>query len=337
MLRAVAVLIITCPCALGLAVPAVQVAASSRLFRRGVLLKSGAALERLAEIDHVVFDKTGVLTEGKPRLLDAPPRILALAAQLARASTHPLARAVAAAAGPGPVAPDVVETSGQGVEGTIDGRRARLGRASYLDVHGHRAEETELWFGIEGEIKVRLRFQDSLRPDAAASIAALTARGLTVEVLSGDVEPAVRQASEAAGIGQWNAGLSPLAKVDRLSALRALGRKVMMVGDGLNDAAALAEAHVSMAPGTALDVSQNAADLVFLNGDLDSVVTAYDVARAARARALENFGFSALYNVVAAPCAILGLINPFLAALAMSGSSLFVTLNALRMTWAGRG
>lgn len=331
LLRAVAVLIITCPCALGLAVPAVQISASARLFRRGVLVKSGAALERLAEVDHVVFDKTGVLTEGRPRLLDAPASTIALAAPLARASAHPLSKALAAEAGPGPHANEVIEHPGLGVEGVIDGRRARLGRAEFVGVAGRANLETELWFAFEGETKIRFRFSDRLRPDAAETVAALTARGLTVEILSGDGPFPVAMAAEGAGIPAWRGGLTPIEKAQAVAAQQAKGRRVLMVGDGLNDAAALARADAAMAPGAALDASQNAADLVFSGEALGAVVDAIDVARQARRRALENFGFAALYNLIAAPAAMLGLVNPFLAALAMSGSSLAVTLNALRL------
>lgn len=335
LLRAVAVLIITCPCALGLAVPAVQVTASARLFRRGVLVKSGAALERLAEVDHVVLDKTGVLTEGRPQLIDPVPAAIAMAAPLAKASAHPLSRALAAHAGPTLLADNVVETPGQGVEGYIGGRRARLGRAAFVGVAGAPASETELWFGIEGETKIRFVFADQLRADAAATVAALEARGLSVEILSGDTFAAVARAAEQAGIESWRAALTPADKAALVAERTAEGRKVLMVGDGLNDAAALAGAHAAMAPGTALDASQNAADLVFSGERLEAVIEAIDVARSARRRALENFSFAALYNMVAAPAAMVGLVNPFVAALAMSGSSLVVTLNALR-TGAGR-
>jgi Cu2+-exporting ATPase len=336
LLRAVAVLIITCPCALGLAVPAVQVTASARLFRRRVLVKSGAALERLAEVDHVVFDKTGVLTEGRPQLVEAAPVAVAMAAPLARASSHPLAKALAAAhPGLTALAEDVREVAGQGVEGRIGGRIARLGRADFVGVKGACAAETELWFGFEGDTKIRFVFVDRLRADAAATVEALKARGLTVEILSGDVASAVEAAARAAGVAAWRAGLTPADKSNAVREATAAGRKVLMVGDGLNDAAALAGAHAAMAPGTALDASQNAADLVFSGEGLGAVVEAFDVARSARGRALENFGFAALYNLVAAPAAMLGFVNPFVAALAMSGSSLAVTLNALR-TGAGR-
>jgi len=330
LLRAAAVLIVTCPCALGLAVPAVQIAASSRLFRKGVLVKSGAALERLSEVDHIVFDKTGVLTEGRPRLIDAPTHLVALAAPLARASRHPLAKAMALEAGVGPVATDCVETAGQGVDGLIDGRRARLGRAAFVGVEGGDARETELWFGFEGEVKIRFVFEDQLRADAAETIMQLRGLGLSVEVLSGDLAGPVHDIARGAGITDWRAGLTPFEKAAIVDELKAAGRKVLMVGDGLNDAAALAKAHASMAPGAAVDAAQNAADLVFTGESLGVVVEAIETAREARSRALENFAFSALYNLVAAPAAMLGFINPFIAALAMSGSSMVVLLNAAR-------
>lgn len=329
LIRAVAVLIVTCPCALGLAVPAVQITASARLFRKGVLVKSGAALERLADADHVVLDKTGVLTEGRPRLKETAAAALAMAAPLARASRHPLARALAEAAGEGALAEDVTEVPGQGVEGVVGARRCRLGKADFLGVES-RGAETELWFGFEGDTRIRFVFADALRTDAAQAIAALRQRGLSVEILSGDLEGPVARAAEAAGIADWRSGCTPQGKAARIDALGAEGRRVLMVGDGLNDAAALAKAHAAMAPGSALEASQNAADLVFSGEDLMAVVDAVDVARSAKARAMENFGLAAVYNLIAGPAAILGVVNPFVAAIAMSGSSLLVTLNALR-------
>ena len=330
LLRAAAVLILTCPCALGLAVPAVQIAASGRLFRKGVLVKSGAALERLAEVDRVVFDKTGVLTAAQPRLIGAPAHLVALAAPLARASRHPLARALAAQAGVGLVAEDCVESPGQGVEGVIRGRRARLGRASFVGAPVRGASETELWFGFVDDVKIRFAFEDQPRADAAAAVAALRALGVGVEILSGDLEAPVARIARAVGVETWRSGLTPFDKVAIIERLKAEGRKVLMVGDGLNDAAALAKAHASMAPSSGVDAAQTAADLVFTGDELCAVAEAIAVARTARRRALENFGFSALYNAVAGPAAMLGLINPFIAALAMSGSSIAVLLNAAR-------
>ncbi|AWM78424.1 heavy metal translocating P-type ATPase [Phenylobacterium parvum] len=329
-LRAATVLIVTCPCALGLAVPAVQVAAASRLFRRGVLVKSGAGLERLAEADHAAFDKTGVLTEGRPRLLNADPLDLARAAPLTRASSHPLARALAEAAGEGPVAAGAVEVAGQGVEARTPAGVMRLGRAAFVGAPLS-GDQTELWFRDDRGALFRFAFADPLRASAAGLASGMGERGLAVSVLSGDVEAPTRRAAEALGVPDWRSGLTPQGKVEVIAGLRAVGRRVLMVGDGLNDVAALSQAHVAMAPGTALDASQSAADLVYPADRPERILEAIDVARAARRRALENFAFAALYNLVAGPAAMLGLVNPFVAALAMSGSSLVVTLNALRL------
>ena len=330
LLNAVAVLIITCPCALGLAVPAVQVVATGRLFKRGVLVKSGDALERLARIDHVVFDKTGTLTLGKPRLTNVvASEILQKAAALARVSRHPLSRALVEAAGAGAPAANARERPGEGVEAGA----ARLGRRTFAapDAADAGDDALELWFSDGDTPPVRFVFADALRPDAAETIAALEARGISVELVSGDRPAAVAAAAREAGIADWRAGASPQDKTKRLEDLRAQGRRVLMVGDGLNDAAALAAAHASAAPGTALEAAQNASDLVLQGARLGPLVEAIDVAKAAQARALENLRFSALYNVVAAPLAAAGLLTPFIAAAAMSGSSLVVTLNALRL------
>jgi Cu2+-exporting ATPase len=317
-------------------VPAVQIAASGRLFRKGVLLKSGAALERLAEIDTVVFDKTGVLTFGRAAMTGADPFLLPLAAQLARASRHPLSRALADAAGPGPVADDVREVTGQGVTGRIEGRAARLGRAAFVGADSPTGAETELWFGIDGETPVRFTFADDLRGDAAACVAHCRRLGLKVAILSGDLAASVERIAGLVGIDDWRAGLDPAGKAAAIDALQATGARVLMVGDGLNDAAALARAHASMAPGLAADVSQTASDLVFTSERLDSITQSIQIARKARRLALENFSFSALYNATAAPAALLGLVSPVVAAIAMSSSSLVVSLNALRLWRVGR-
>jgi Cu2+-exporting ATPase len=332
--NAIAVLIITCPCALGLAVPAVQVVATGRLFRRGVLVKSGDALERLAEIDTVVLDKTGTLTLGKPRLVSvAPADVLVDAASLARVSRHPLSRALVAASGPGQPASDARELPGEGIEATINGQRARLGRRAFAapEAPDNGDGALEMWFRLGEGAPVRFAFEDELRADAAEVIAALEARGCTVELISGDRTAAVEAAARAAGITRWRAGVRPAQKLARLQELAAQGKKTLMVGDGLNDAAALAAAHASASPGTAIEASQAAADLVFKGARLEPLIEAIDVARASRRRAFENLGFSALYNLLAAPAAMAGFVTPLIAALAMSGSSILVTANALRL------
>ena len=336
LMNAVAVLIITCPCALGLAVPAVQVVATGRLFKRGVLVKSGDALERLAQVDVAVFDKTGTLTLGKPRLVsDAAPEVLHAAAALARVSRHPLSRALVEAAGPGNVVKDAREIPGEGIEAG----QMRLGRRTFAAPACADAVDgaAELWFSDGVTAPVRFAFADALRADAAQTIAALRARGIAVELISGDRPAAVEAAAREAGIKYWCAAASPADKTARLMALRAEGKKPLMIGDGLNDAAALAAAHASAAPGIALEASQAASDIILQGAQLMPLVEAIDVAKMARARALENLRFSALYNVIAAPLAAAGFLTPLIAALAMSGSSLIVTLNALRLQlrWSG--
>jgi len=330
LMNAVAVLIITCPCALGLAVPAVQVVATGRLFKRGVLVKSGDALERLAEVDVAIFDKTGTLTLGKPRLVSAvDPGVLQAAAALARISRHPLSRALVEAAGPGAAVKDAREIPGEGIEAG----QMRLGRRSFAapDCDDAADGAAELWFSNGEAPPARFAFVDTLRVDATRAVAALRARDIAVELISGDRPIAVEAAAREAGIERWSGGASPSDKTQRLAALRAEGKKPLMIGDGLNDAAALAAAYASASPGTALEASQAASDVVLQGANLMPLVEAIDVAKMARARALENLRFSALYNVVAAPLAAAGFLTPLIAALAMSGSSLIVTLNALRL------
>ncbi|HVO15866.1 MAG TPA: heavy metal translocating P-type ATPase [Alphaproteobacteria bacterium] len=340
LLYAVSVLIITCPCALGLAVPAVQVIASGRLMRRGTLLKSATALERLAKVDTVVFDKTGTLTVGRPMLAEGQahdPADLALAASLAAASRHPLALALRRAAPEAPVAQGVAEQPGSGLSLKTSAGEIKLGSRRFCRV----AEEDgrdgpELWLARPGRTPVRFGFTERLRPDATETIAALKARGLQVEILSGDRRPAVARVAWALGVATWRAGCMPAEKCARLAELEKTGRHVLMVGDGLNDAPALAAASVSLSPSSAIDISQNAADAVFQGEALAPVVTLLDVARRAERLVRQNFGLAFAYNAIAVPLAVLGLVTPLVAALAMSGSSLLVVGNALRLTRGGR-
>jgi P-type Cu2+ transporter len=286
-------------------------------------------------IDRVVLDKTGTLTRGKPQLIDHPNTDdLTAAAELARASRHPLARALVEAAGPGRVSADAHEIPGEGVTGTVAGRPARLGSRRFAapDAVGPDAETPEIWFAREGQAPLRLRSADGLRSDARATVAAFEKLGLQPELLSGDAAAPVAKAAADAGLARFAGAQNPADKIARLSALTAQGHKPLMIGDGLNDAAALAAAHASASPGTAVDATQAAADLVIQGEAMAPVLDAIDVARQARRRVFENLAFSALYNIVAVPFAAAGLVTPLIAALAMSGSSLVVTLNALRIT-----
>jgi Cu2+-exporting ATPase len=328
---AVTVLIITCPCALALAAPLVQVVAAGRLFREHIYLSSGDALERLAAVDHVILDKTGTLTLGDPVLRQEPNQEPGLrqAAQLARASRHPFSRALVRVAGPGPIAEGIKEYPGQGVSGAVDGRPARFGSASFLNVASQGG--SELWFAVEGEPPATFHFDDQLRSDAADAIARLKAMGMEVELISGDGSERVARAAHAAGILHWKAGATPQSKAAHVQALESSGLKVLMVGDGLNDAGALAGAHASIAPGGAVDVSRLASDCVFSGDSLSAIVRIVEIARIARLRMRENFAFAALYNLIVIPIALFGMVTPLIAAVAMSASSVVVTLNALRM------
>jgi len=330
-----AVLIITCPCALGLAVPAVVTAASGKLFRKGLLIKHGTALERLAQVDTVVFDKTGTLTMGAPEptnFADHPRAAIEVAAALAAASSHPLAQALAEAAkAQGVVAAeisDLREVPGYGVEGIWRGQTVRLGRAGWCNAEALDVTATYL---CAGDKPRAFTFADRLRPGAEVAIAALKAQGKHIRLISGDVEGAVADLAARLGIEDWVAGALPAEKVALVRDLTLAGRRVLMVGDGLNDTAALAAAHVSISPATALDAARTASDIVLLGQDMAAIGDATRIARQATRRMVENFGISAAYNVVAVPLALIGSATPLAAALAMSLSSITVSLNALRL------
>ena len=336
LLIAVSVLIITCPCALALAVPVVQVIASGRLSRHGVLIKSATALERLAEADYAVFDKTGTLTAGHPVLIPEASwtaEALAEAAALAVQSSHPLARALVAAAPDVRPAAGVQEEPGQGLS-AADGRR--LGRYRFAVGRPAPAPTTttgpELWLNGPGREPVCFRFTDALRPDAAVTLDHLRDLGFGLEMLSGDRPVSVSALAAALRLEQWQADCPPAAKAARLATLARAGRRVLMVGDGINDAPALAGAHVSIAPARGADIARAAADLVFQGERLEAVVEAVRVARMARRLMVQNLAFALGYNLLAVPVAIAGQVTPLIAAIAMSASSLLVILNALRLS-----
>ncbi|MAM62176.1 heavy metal translocating P-type ATPase [Maritimibacter sp. UBA3975] len=333
---AVAVLIITCPCALGLAVPAVTTAASGRLFKRGMLLKSATAMERLAEVDHVVFDKTGTLTEGAPKLEnlgDHEGDDLSVALALAQGSSHPLAQAIAAAARAAGHAPvglsHVTEVPGHGVEGEWNGQQVRLGRAEWVGAHV--LGRTATYLKIGKQPAVAFTFTDALRDGAKEAVTALKSAGCGVTLISGDAEDAVRDVAFRLGIEDYRAGMLPDGKVAEVEALAASGKRVLMVGDGLNDTAALAAAHVSISPASALEAARVVSDIVLLGKSLAPLGDALITSRKATRRIKENFAIAASYNAIAIPVALLGFATPLAAALAMSASSIMVTLNALRL------
>ena len=339
MLVAIAVLIITCPCALGLAVPVVQVVAAGRLFAGGVMVKDGSAMERLAEIDTAVFDKTGTLTLGKPRLVDREQvnrAHLSLAAALAVHSRHPLSSAlVAANAGPTPIIDAVTEVAGGGLEAQTPQGLLRLGNRAFACGKAAQGEEqhglSEVVLSRNGRELETFRFEDALRAGAAEAVSALRHDGVEMAILSGDRAPAVARIASLLGIGRWRGALSPREKTEAVAERAAGGHRVLMVGDGINDAPALAAAHVSVAPATAADVGRQAADFVFLHESLEAVPFAYRTARRASRLIRQNFALAIGYNVIAVPVAILGHATPLIAAIAMSTSSIIVVVNSLRL------
>jgi P-type Cu2+ transporter len=368
---AITVLIITCPCALALAIPAVQVVASGTLFRRSIILNAGDTIERLAEADTVIFDKTGTLTLPEPRVIDADAinhDVLQMAARLALSSRHPLAVALSREAVVRTPYEGAVEEAGQGVRVTIGGIEARLGSAEFCEAAlqtpfvpaqaGTRSREqgpegvppgTPAWAGTngndpatskiyfaQGDRRAVIAVSQTLRPDAVEVVQALSRLGLDVHILSGDRASAVQPVARALGVAKWMGELKPAEKIAFIETLKAEGRRVLMAGDGLNDAPALAAAHVSLSPISAADLTQAQADAVFLGERLAPVLNAVVIARRARRLMSQNLWFAVIYNGVAVPLAVVGLVTPLIAALAMSGSSILVTLNALRAR-AGEG
>jgi P-type Cu2+ transporter len=346
MLYAIAVLIITCPCALALAVPAVQVVAAGRLLRRGILLKSATALERLAEVDSIAFDKTGTLTIGKPVLIgDYVSADLTYAMNMAASSRHPLSRALVRAGNALGLQSDtsvmgpVEEVAGGGLRANLKGETWKLGSRSFCDLPeaATDADETgdnvgpQLWFVRPGQAPVCFRFEDEVRADAGDVIQNLKSAGYEMSVLSGDRAAVVAALSARIGVQDHHAELSPADKFNWLSDRATAGRKVLMVGDGLNDAPALAAAYVSLSPATAADISQAASDVVFQGDKLLPVQEVLIVAKRAQKIIRQNIIFSFAYNALCIPIAISGLVTPLFAAVAMSVSSLIVLTNSLRL------
>jgi Cu2+-exporting ATPase len=334
LMTAAAVLIITCPCALALAVPAVQVFAISRLFRAGILLKSPTALERLAQVDTVVFDKTGTLTDPVLGLAgNLPADALRTAASLASNSRHPLCRALVREAGGAIPAAGVTEFAGQGLELADDaGGTIRLGSRAFCDLPADEPAATapELCLVRAGHQPAIFRFEEHLRPDAHAVIGRLRKSRLAVEILSGDHAQAVAQVAASLGDVAFSSRQSPVDKMRRVETLRRSGRHVLMVGDGLNDGPSLAAADISASPSSAADISQTVADVVFQGAGLGPVATILGVARRSSRLMRQNLALSLGYNAIMLPLAVCGYVTPWLAAAAMSSSSLLVMANSFR-------
>ena len=333
LLIAVAVLIITCPCALGLAVPAAQIVVAGALMRAGILVKDGSALERLAEVDLAMFDKTGTLTMGRPtpiNLADATGEQKSVLLALARSSRHPLSeglrQALEAEGVTAAQIDQVLEVAGAGVYARAGGRAISLGRPNYEMSHEGLASELR----IEGGLPFAVHFFDQIRPQAATTLAELAALGLNSSIISGDRAESVAPIALTLGVTAQTSML-PQEKLDAIARQKAAGHKVLMVGDGLNDGPALAAGYASMAPASASDAGQNAADVVFMGDALSPVAIAIRAARRTQQIVRQNFILAIGYNALAVPLAIAGYVTPLIAAAAMSGSSLVVVANALRL------
>jgi Cu2+-exporting ATPase len=337
---AIAVLIITCPCALGLAVPMVHVMAARRLFEKGIMLRDGSALERLADVDTVIFDKTGTLTTGRPQLVaagDADDHLLGLAASIAGHSQHPYSRALALLSDTRTTFDDISEHPGLGLEARAGAITYRLGRPDWAiaDVPSASERGETVVLSADGRRITGFVIDDTLRRGTSEAFAELSQLDLRVAIVSGD--NAKRVHAIAAGLGvTYLAGARPAEKLHYVGELRGAGCKVLMVGDGLNDAPALAAADVSMAPATAADIGRNAADLVFLRESLSAAPQAVEISRGAKGLVKQNFALAIAYNIVAIPVAVFGGVTPLVAAIAMSLSSILVVANALRLGYSAR-
>jgi Cu2+-exporting ATPase len=352
----VAVLVVSCPCALSLATPAALTVATGALAARGVLVTRGHAIEALARADRFIFDKTGTLTLGRMALVEVMPirddaaRALALAAALERGSEHPIARALAAgvagAEGAGANAAIAVDglraTTGAGVEGTIDGRVWRLGRPAFVGAsHGKAlpadietqvgAGDTVIALGNEEGWQAFFRLSDGLRPEAAGMATKLAAAGVKLSIFSGDLPAAAVRVGSALGIADARGGLSPEDKHAALRALQEAGETVAMVGDGVNDAPVLAQAQVSIAMGGGADLARANADVVLLGNDLQALPEGLALARRTVRIVRQNLVWAFAYNFLAIPLAMAGWVTPWMAGIGMSASSLLVVLNALRL------
>jgi Cu2+-exporting ATPase len=329
-----AVLAATCPCALALAVPAAIAAAQSAFARQGALVLDADAIEALAQIDTILFDKTGTLTTGQPRLSGmnvvqgSRDEALATAAALQRGMRHPLA-AVFCAHDDGREVTGAQAVAGQGIEGEIGGQRWRIGTRAFAT--GEAGDDEGIWLGDGRRAIASFAMDESIRAGAAEALGALEDAGIRLELLSGDAPGRVAAAAAALGIQSHQARRTPMDKLAHVGKLRASGRRVAMVGDGVNDAAVLAGADVGIALADGAALAQASASIVVAGKDLARLPRLLETARRARRVMRQNLGWAIAYNAVALPLAALGFVPPWLASLGMAGSSLFVTLNALRL------
>lgn len=341
----VAVLIITCPCALGLAVPVARVIAAHQLIKRGILMKDGTALERLAIVDTVVFDKTGTLTTGQTQLrVDTSQfdeQSQRIAQNLCQGAEHPYGKAIARY-GSAQVTQSSsytwqhwCEVPGEGITARWGADVYRLGRAAWAletaDAHPDRIHSSRSILTKNGDYLAEFAFEDTIRSDALACIGHLREQGLCLEILSGDAMGPVRDIAQSLRITEYRANARPEDKLDQVQAYQAADARVLMIGDGINDSPALAAASVSMVPATGADMTRKMADFVFLHDQLTAIPEAIAMARRARRIVVQNLTLAVGYNVVALPLAMTGMVTPLVAAVAMSVSSVLVMGNSLRL------
>lgn len=335
LLIAVTVLIITCPCALGLAVPVVQVLATGRLMKSNILVKSGDALERLSKIDTVLFDKTGTLTYGVPKLSgEYDQEDLKLAASLAQHSNHPLSKALTQGyKGDLVMLDEVLEVAGQGVQGKLRNDIIKIGKGVWAspDYVSEHNDFSEIVLSVNGAVRCVFYFADQLRVDAKDVVDGLKYQNIECVLVSGDRHDVVEKTASTLGIERFYAATTPIEKEQILQDFKKQERSILMVGDGLNDAAVLAGADVSIAPGTAVDMAQNVADIVVMGDALKPVSIVHRVAKLTQKLVKQNFAIAIIYNFIAIPLAFAGLVTPMIAAIAMSGSSIIVIANSYRL------
>lgn len=355
LIRSITILVIACPCALGMATPLAIAAGIGHAAKRGILIRDGGALQVVGRISAVVFDKTGTLTEGEFTLLSSPPdELLQRVASLEQSSGHPIAQAIVDAARGKSIrrsaAADVEIIAGKGITGKVDGKRVAVGSLRFLldsgfiideaakEISEREAESghTIVFLGIEGErTATPLVLGDSLKPTSAAAIQELKKKGIDVQLLSGDMAKTTAAVARRAGIATHTAHALPSDKIEAIKSLQAAGRTVAMVGDGVNDAPALAQADVGIAMGSGTDIAVESATLTLLRDDLLLVPEALEIARRSFTAVKQNLAWAYLYNIAGMVLAVLGVLNPFIAALAMLASSLSVVLNSLRVSLPG--
>jgi Cu2+-exporting ATPase len=349
---ALSVVLIACPCAMGLAVPAAVLAACSRSAALGIILRGGDVIERLALVQYALFDKTGTVTQGLPQVISfrtfgafAEQEVLCAAATVERQAAHPLARAIVGFAADQGELPgecrEFVVIPGKGVCGrTFDGRRVLCGSSLFFEEQGlvaddggyaEATEDTAVLVAIDGVVAGGLLLQDRIRSGAAELVQSLESRGLNLRLVSGDAQPVVDRIAALIGMGVALGSLTPDRKLAMVHELQAQGRRVLMVGDGVNDAPALAAADVSCSLTGSSDIALEHADVIIAGDNLARLATAHRIAGKTMAIIRQNLAWAFLYNIIGIPLAVFGKLTPVYAAVAMTASSLLVSLNSLRL------